>query len=78
MGDLVKLTEQPLKLPLKERVTFTESLLLTVPESEGVLVESKVMEVGEYRFHELESVQVDAIPAEEVLAKASNTIRCEN
>jgi putative addiction module component (TIGR02574 family) len=78
MKNLKQIAEDALQLTVAERVTLAESLLLTVSETEDVLVDPKVLDEAERRLAELRSGAVKPVPASDVLERARAAIRCRN
>jgi len=75
MSDLKHLTQEALQLPVAERVTLAESLLLTVSGAEDALVDPQVLDEAERRLAELRNGAVPAVPAAVALARARAALR---
>ncbi len=78
MKDLKQIAEDALHLTVAERVTLAESLLLTVPESEDILVDTEILDEAERRLAQLRSGAVKPVPASEVIDRARSAIRSRN
>jgi putative addiction module component (TIGR02574 family) len=78
MKNLETVAEEAFKLTLTERVTLAESLLLSIGETDDIMVDSCVLDEAERRLAELRNGNVKPVPAAEVLARARAAIQCRD
>lgn len=72
---LKELTEEALQLSPNERVVLAESLLLTIDEAHGQMVDEATMAELERRLDDFRSGRTVGIPVEQVLEELRNRLK---
>ncbi len=77
MGDSWKdVAEKALSLPVDDRVSIAESILLTLDEEHDLRVDEAIFEELERRKADLEAGRAELIPAEEVFQRIRSKLKC--
>ena len=72
--DLPELLEMALTLPVRDRISLAECLLLSVDESHEPLIDEAILVECERRLDDFRSGRVSGIPAEEAFCRVREAL----